>query len=133
MSCPITALKKSVSQRQVHRQLPPSPKGHRLLGFLPGRRDWVRSFGDALSDVGDVAYCKYVGRSACLVGHPDHIADVLVVNAQSYSKSNMLRMLLGDGLATSEGELWRRQRNLLLPVFSRERKNLKLGARHSKL
>ena len=33
----------------------------------------------------------------------------------------MLRMLLGDGLATSEGELWRRQRNLLLPVFSRER------------
>ena len=44
-----------------------------------------------------------------------------MVNAQSYTKSNMLRMLLGDGLATSEGELWRRQRNLLLLVFSRER------------
>jgi cytochrome P450 len=55
------------------------------------------------------------------VGHPDHIADVLVVHAESYTKSNMLRMLLGYGLATSEGELWRRQRNLLLPVFSRER------------
>ena len=121
MSCPITALKKSISKRQVHRQLPPSPKGHRFLGFLPGRRDWVRSLGDALSDVGDVACCKYVGRSACLVGHPDHIADVLVVNAQSYAKSNMLRMLLGDGLSTSEGELWR-QRDLLLPVFSRERR-----------
>ncbi|HEX8893292.1 MAG TPA: hypothetical protein VF783_08210 [Terriglobales bacterium] len=37
------------------------------------------------------------------MGHPDHIADVLVVNAQSYTKSNMLRMLLGNGLATSEG------------------------------
>ena len=58
---------------------------------------------------------------ACLVGHPDRIADVLIVDAQSYTKSNMLRMLLGDGLATSEGELWRSQRNLLLPVFSRER------------
>ena len=105
MSCPISALEKSVSKRQVHRQPPPSPKGHRFLGFLPGRRDQVRSFGVALTDVGDVAYCKYVGRSACLVGHPDDIAEVLVVNAQSYTKSNMLWMLLGDGLATSEGEL----------------------------
>ena len=68
-----------------------------------------------------MAYCKYVGIPACLVGHPDQIVDVLVVDAQSYTKSNMLRMLLGDGWATSEGELWRRQRNLLLPVFSRER------------
>ena len=83
MNCPIKALKKSIGQLQVPRQLPPSPKGHQFLGFLPGRRDWVRSFADALSDVGDMAYCKYVGRSACLVGHPDHIADVLVVNAQS--------------------------------------------------
>ena len=113
MSCPITTLKKSFSKRQVHRQLPPSPKGHRFLGFLPGRRDWVRSFGEALSDVGDVAYCKYVGRAACLVGHLEHIADVSVVNAQSYTKSNMLRMLLGDGLATSEGELCRRQRKFI--------------------
>jgi len=68
-----------------------------------------------------VAYCKYVGSSAWLVRHPDHIADVLVVYAQSYTKSNMLGMSLGEGLANSEGELWRRQRNLLLPVFSRER------------
>jgi len=45
----------------------------------------------------------------------------LVVYAQSYTKSNMLGMSLGEGLANSEGELWRRQRNLLLPVFSRER------------
>ena len=62
-----------------------------------------------------------MGIPACLVGHPDQIADVLIVNAQSYTKSNMLRTLLGDGLATSESELWRRQRTLLLPLFSRER------------
>ena len=121
MNCPVADLKKAISKVQVATGLPPSPKGHRFLGILPGRRDWVRCFGDALKEVGDVAYCRYVGFPACLVGHPDQIADVLVVNAQSYTKSNMLRLLLGDGLATSEGELWRHQRNLLLPLFSRER------------
>ncbi len=121
MNCPVATIKKAIRKVQLPSQLPPKPKGHRFLGILPGRRDWVRTFGDVLKDAGDVAYCKYVGMPACVVGHPDQIADVLVVNAQSYTKSNMLRMLLGDGLATSEGELWRRQRNLLLPVFSRER------------
>ena len=98
--------------------------GRRVTGSLAcyrEKRDWVRCFQQVLRDAGDVAYCKYVGIPACLVGHPDQIVDVLVVDAQSYTKSNMLRMLLGDGWATSEGELWRRQRNLLLPVFSRER------------
>jgi cytochrome P450 len=121
MNCPVATLKKTIRKVHIPTQLPPSPKGHRWLGILPGRRDWVRSFGDVLREAGDVAYCRYVGFPACVVGHPDQIADVLVVNAASYTKSNMLRMLLGDGLATSEGELWRRQRNLLLPLFSRER------------
>ncbi len=121
MNCPVASLKKAIRKASLPKQLPPYPKGHRFLGILPGKRDWVRAFADVLNEVGDVAYCKYVGMPACLVGHPDQIADVLVVNAQSYTKSNMLRMLLGDGLATSEGELWRRQRNLLLPLFSRER------------
>jgi cytochrome P450 len=121
MNCPVAALKKAIRKVHIPTQLPPSPNGHRWVGFLPGRRDWVRCFGDILKNVGDVAYCKYVGFPACLVGHPDQIADILVVNAGSYTKSNMLSMLLGDGLATSEGELWRRQRNLLLPLFSRER------------
>ena len=44
-----------------------------------------------------------------------------MVNAQGYTKSNMLQRLLGDRLATSEGELWRHQRNPLLPLLSRER------------
>jgi len=121
MNCPVATIKKVIRKAKVATQLPPRPRGHRFLGLLPGRRDWIRCFQAALDDAGDVAYCKYVGMPACLVGHPDQIADVLIVDAQRYTKSNMLRMLLGDGLATSEGELWRSQRNLLLPLFSRER------------
>lgn len=121
MNCPVATIRKAIRQVQLPCQTPPRPKGHRFLGLLPGERDWVRCFAGVLNDVGDIAYCKYVGWPACVVGHPDLLADVLVANAQSYTKSNMLRLLLGDGLATSEGELWRRQRHLLLPLFSRER------------
>src|SRR5215469_2307487 len=72
MSCPVNGF------REIHQPATgspataaSSPKGHRFLGFLPGRRDWVCGFGDALSDVGDVAYYTYVSTSASLVGHPD--------------------------------------------------------------
>lgn len=102
-------------------QLPPRPRGHRFIGLLPGKRDWTQCLGEIQRECGDVAYFKYLGQPACLISHPDLLADVLIVNAQTYTKSNVLRTLLGDGLVTSEGELWRRQRNLLLPVFSRER------------
>jgi cytochrome P450 len=111
----------AIRKVQIPSQLPPRPKGHRFLGILPGKRSWKLYFEEALKDVGNIAYCKYVGIPGCLVAHPDLIADVLVVNAQGYTGSNMLQRLLGDGLATSEGELWRHQRNLLLPLFSRER------------
>lgn len=121
MKCPVATIKKAIRRVQIPRQLPPRPKGHRFLGILPGKRSWKLYFDEAVKDAGDIAYCKYVGIPGCVVAHPDLMADVLVVNAEGYTKSNMLRMLLGEGLATSEGELWRRQRNLLLPLFSRER------------
>jgi cytochrome P450 len=121
MNCPVATIKKAIRKVQIPSQLPPRPKGHRFLGILSGKRSWKLYFEEALKDVGDIAYCKYVGKPGCLVAHPDLIADVLVVNAQGYTKSNMLQRLLGDRLATSEGELWRHQRNPLLPLLSRER------------
>jgi cytochrome P450 len=49
--------------------------------------------------------------------------DVLVGRARSFEKSPILRgalyPLAGDGLFTSEGELWKRQRKLMAPMFRR--------------
>lgn len=52
---------------------------------------------------------------------PDVIYDVLVKNAHCFEKSSVLRTALyplaGNGLFTSEGQLWRRQRKLMAPIF----------------
>lgn len=57
-----------------------------------------------------------------LPAHPDACHEVLVTKAKSFEKSPGLRVLLhdlaGQGLFTSEGELWRRQRKLMAPIFT---------------
>lgn len=53
---------------------------------------------------------------------PEACHEVLVTKAKSFEKSPGLRVLLhdlgGQGLFTSEGELWRRQRRLMAPIFT---------------
>jgi cytochrome P450 len=57
-----------------------------------------------------------------LPARPEACHEVLVTKAKSFEKSPGLRVLLhdlaGQGLFTSEGELWRRQRKLMAPIFS---------------
>jgi cytochrome P450 len=56
-----------------------------------------------------------------LAHSPDVVHEVLVEKARSFEKSPVLRSalhpLVGEGLFTSEGELWKRQRKLMSPIF----------------
>ncbi len=57
-----------------------------------------------------------------VVHHPDDIKRVLVSNHRNYTKGferDRIRILLGMGLMTSEGELWTRQRRMMQPLFHR--------------
>src|SRR5499427_5837562 len=60
-----------------------------------------------------------------LVNKPEYIEHVLLTNHANYQKSNFLRHmlgpLLGNGLLTSEGEFWRRQRRIAAPAFHNRR------------
>ncbi len=59
-----------------------------------------------------------------LVNHPDYVREILVTNQNNFMKSRALqraKMLLGEGLLTSEGQHHLRQRRLVQPAFHRER------------
>lgn len=57
-----------------------------------------------------------------LINHPDDIKRVLLSNHKNYTKGigfDRVRILLGNGLVTSDGELWRRNRYMMQPAFHR--------------
>lgn len=73
---------------------------------------------------GDVVYLPTAGQRVYFLNHPDLAREVLITQQHKFKKSRMLeraRVLLGDGLLTSEGAFHRRQRRLMQPAFHRER------------
>ena len=78
---------------------------------------WQREFGD-------VVYLPAANQRVTFLAHPDAVREVLVTQQHKFKKSRMLeraRILLGDGLLTSEGEFHLRQRRLVQPAFHRDR------------
>jgi cytochrome P450 len=104
---------------------PPGPKGHLLVGVLPEFRKDPAGFLEKMArQYGDVVYLPLGRQHIYYVGHPDAIRDILVTHQTKFKKSRMLeraRVLLGDGLLTSEGQHHRRQRRLVQPAFHRDR------------
>src|SRR5262249_24486500 len=87
------------------------------------RRDRLKFYLD-LATFGDVVRIQVGHTCMHFVAHPEHIKYVLQDNAQNYGRSSLMLMLksaLGNGLLTSEGDFWRRQRRLAQPAFHRQR------------
>jgi cytochrome P450 len=74
---------------------------------------------------GDVAPYRSGRNRAFLVNHPDLVRHVLADNAANYRKDTFInerfRVAVADGLLTSEGVVWRRDRRLMQPAFHRDR------------
>ena len=105
--------------------LPPGPKPHFLTGHLPEMRDDLLGlYFRCAREFGDVALLRIGLKRAYLLSHPDLIEEVLVTQHRNFIKHYALRMnqtLLGNGLLTSNGDLWLRQRRLAQPAFHRDR------------
>ena len=104
---------------------PPGPRGLPVLGMLLAiRRDPTAVFMDAARRFGEVAYLKIGPRRGYLLTNPADVRHVLQDNAANYRKSPLydkLRQSLGNGLLTSEGAFWLRQRRIAQPAFHRQR------------
>jgi len=104
----------------------PMPPGDPVIGHTRVFQDdplhqftrWAATYGDAVS-------LRIPGVDFALVLHPDGVKHVLQTNAKNYSKQTRgyekMRLFLGNGLVTSEGEFWKRQRRIAAPAFHRQR------------
>jgi len=103
----------------------PRRKGLPLLGVLPWfRKNPPEFLRTTARDYGDVVNYRIGPQEIYLVSKPDWIRDVLVTHQTNFAKSRFLeraKVLLGEGLLTSEGEHHRRQRRLVQPAFHRDR------------
>jgi cytochrome P450 len=106
--------------------LPPGPKGHFIFGNLPEYKTdplgFLTKCAGEYAD-GDVIYLR-LPYPAYLLTNPTDIQEVMS-NINRFAKSRQelrsVRPVLGNGLVTSEGGFWHRQRQLVQPAFHRER------------
>ncbi|MFL6466837.1 MAG: cytochrome P450 [Pyrinomonadaceae bacterium] len=104
--------------------LPPSQKPDLIGGHFRSFRKDQTGFLTRKAALGDVGYFRLGPQPGYSIFHPDLIRDILTVNAQKFIKGRALqraKVLLGEGLLTSEGAFHLRQRRMIQPAFHRNR------------
>ena len=106
--------------------VPPTPPRDPVIGHLRQLRAnaidfYVRSF----QEYGDIVRIFFGRTPMYLLAHPDHIKYVLHDNPKNFEKQSpgytKMRALFGNGLVTSDGDVWRKQRKIAQPAFHKER------------
>ncbi len=86
--------------------------------------DSIDRMGELFARHGDTyrVHAPGRGRDTVVIHAAEDVRRVLVTNRRNYVKGagfDRVRILLGDGLITSDGDLWARQRAMMQPMFHR--------------
>ncbi len=95
-----------------------------LGNMLQLRKERINFFINQQKILGDIYQVKIPTRKVVVLTDPEWIKYVLVDNNKNYGKSfayDSIKLFLGNGLLTSEGEFWKRQRRLAQPAFHKEK------------
>lgn len=104
----------------------PIQKGMPLLGILPKLigRDPYEYLKNIMLEHGDFVQLNFGPQPVYLVSHPDYLQRILRDNYQNYHKPDLFyntgREIVGNGLLTSSGDLWLRQRRMIQPHLHRK-------------
>ena len=127
------------SRRQMAQPVPSTNSAHQLNAkrtppVAAGRnlrhlvRDPLGYFQAITAEYGDIVCYRPAPDTAYLINHPDYVRHVLVDNNRNYSKethtNQVFNKVVAEGLLTTEGEIWRRQRRMMQPAFHRTRLEL---------
>lgn len=136
LSCAVAPISEArsaaVSPSSPHAAVfPPGPPPRKkdlastLAYFYRFQRDPIGFVRDRFETYGDIYYAPSGGVGLYVVRHPDHLHEVLTANAASFGKGHSalerVGEVIGDGMLTTDGETWRRQRKLSQPAFARSR------------
>jgi cytochrome P450 len=94
------------------------------------RRKWV-SFGEPIplfehlhTTFGPIAHYRFLGTTIVFINDPDYINEILVTQVGSFVRERTLKrmkILLGEGLITSDDPIHMQQRRIVAPAFHRQR------------
>jgi cytochrome P450 len=103
---------------------PPGPRGYPIMGTsFMASRDSTQTLTRWAREYGDFIYYRFFGLHFYVLLHPQQVEQVLLGKTGNFVKGITSRAnpeLFGNGLLTSEGDFWRRQRKLSNPAFHRE-------------
>ena len=100
---------------------PPEPDSQFDIGST---EDSLERMRELFLRYGDIYRVYAPGRKSYtyVIHHPDDVKRVLVTNHKNYTKGvglDRVKILLGNGIMTSEGDFWRKQRLMMQPMFHR--------------
>src|SRR4051794_19077475 len=109
-----------------HNKTIPQVKGDFLLGNLSQMiANPFQALSDWQRDYGDLVTFRLATRQFYLFSHPKLVEQALIKQSDVFVKTYNpkkpigLALVLGQGLVTSQGDIWQRQRRLMQPVFQR--------------
>lgn len=120
------AMNRPTADRANPDKVLPVTKGYPIVGSLPGLlADPFRFLDQARSVYGDIYRLDLGFTKVIVLGHPRHAQHVFIDQAAKYTRGGVfwdtLRSIFGNGLITSEGQFWLRQRRMMQPHFHRRR------------
>jgi len=114
----------------------PNKNSYKQIPFVPNKHWFFKNSGQFANDVidfmaecqkthGDFCYIDLLINDINLVSSAEMAKYILQDNNKNYRKSLAyrisLKLMLGNGLLTSEGDFWRKQRRMAQPAFHRKK------------
>jgi len=100
---------------------PPGPEQQQVLGIDAATLSLLQ---DLQSQYGNLVGLEQEnGRQAVFINDAAEVRQLLVKHHSKYRKGpgfERVRMLLGNGIIVSDGDIWRRARTMIQPAFSRQ-------------